>query len=195
MATIGLDKLYYAPITADEETGEETYETPVALAPAITAELSVNLASAILYADDKAEESVNEFASGELTLNTSDLPAAVVAALTGAVVDKNGVLIQASEDSANPVAIAFRAKKANGTYRYFWLYHVVFGPPSTTANTKADSIEFQTPTITGTITARIKPDSHGNHPWKAEVTEGDTGASTAITSWYTQVYEPTYAAG
>ena len=31
MATIGLDKLYYAKITEDE-TGNETYETPKTLA-------------------------------------------------------------------------------------------------------------------------------------------------------------------
>jgi hypothetical protein len=40
MATIGLDRLYYAKIT-ENENGEETYDTPVPLAKAITAELSV----------------------------------------------------------------------------------------------------------------------------------------------------------
>lgn len=51
MATIGLDRLYYAKIT-ENENGEETYATPVPLAKAITAELSVELAEATLYADD-----------------------------------------------------------------------------------------------------------------------------------------------
>ena len=35
MATIGLDKLYYASIVEDE-AGEETYDTPVQLAKAIS---------------------------------------------------------------------------------------------------------------------------------------------------------------
>ena len=39
MATIGLDKLYYATITEDRETGEETYAAPKQLAKAISAEL------------------------------------------------------------------------------------------------------------------------------------------------------------
>jgi hypothetical protein len=52
MATIGLDKLYYAPITEAPTTGDETYGTPVMLAKAISAELSVELAEATLYADD-----------------------------------------------------------------------------------------------------------------------------------------------
>lgn len=49
MATIGLDKLYYAKITEDA-SGEETYASPVQLAKAMTAELSVELAEATLYA-------------------------------------------------------------------------------------------------------------------------------------------------
>lgn len=53
MATIGLDKLYYAPITEDSD-GEETYGTPVKLAKAMTVDLSVELAEATLYADDGA---------------------------------------------------------------------------------------------------------------------------------------------
>ena len=57
MATIGLDKLYYAKITEDEN-GNETYATPVQLAKAMNADLSVELAEATLYADDGAAEIV-----------------------------------------------------------------------------------------------------------------------------------------
>ena len=53
MATIGLDKLYYAKITEDEN-GNETYASPVQMAKAMTADLSVELAEATLYADDGA---------------------------------------------------------------------------------------------------------------------------------------------
>lgn len=51
MATIGLDKLFYAPIT-EGENGDEAYGTPVMLAKAMTAELSIELNEATLYADD-----------------------------------------------------------------------------------------------------------------------------------------------
>ena len=67
MATIGLDKLYYATITEDEK-GEETYGSPVQLAKAMSADLSVELAEATLYADDGAAEIVKEFQSGTLSL-------------------------------------------------------------------------------------------------------------------------------
>ena len=195
MATIGLDRLYYAKIT-ENENGEETYDTPVPLAKAITAELSVELAEATLYADDGAAEVVKEFQSGTLTLGVADIGVDAAEVLTGAALDDNKVLISASEDGGAPVAIGFRAKKANGKYRYFWLYRVKFGIPATNLQTKGDSITFSTPTIEGTVMRRNKPDGQGKHPWKAEVSEDDPGVSPeTITGWYTEVYEPVFAVG
>ena len=191
MATIGLDKLYYATITENDK-GEETYAAPKQLAKAISAELSVEVAEAILYADDGASEIVKEFKSGTLTLGIDDLGNEAAAALTGATVDTNGVLISASEDGGSPVAIGFRAARSNGKYQYFWLYRVKFALPTATLNTKGDSITFSTPSIEGTILRRNKPDTTGKHPWKAEVTEGASGVKPeVITGWYKQVYEPT----
>lgn len=192
MATIGLDRLYYSKITEDIN-GEETYAVPSVLAKAITAELSVELVEAILYADDGAAEVVKDFNSGTLTLGVDDIGPTVAADLTGATTDDNGVLISASENVGTPVAVGFRAQKANGTYRYFWLYKVIFGLPATNLQTKADTITFSTPTIEGTVMRRNKLDGMGKHPWKAEVTEGDAGVSSAIiTGWFTEVYEPVY---
>lgn len=192
MATIGLDKLFYSKIT-EGENGDETYATPVALAKAMTAELSVELAEATLYADDGAAEVVKEFQSGTLTLGVDDIGKSVAEDLTGAVIDENGVLISASEDGGAPVAIGFRAKKANGKYRYFWLYRVIFGIPATNLTTKGDSIEFSTPTIEGTVMRRNKLDGKNEHPWKAEVNEDDTAVEASVISgWYTEVYEPDY---
>ncbi|MDO4929178.1 MAG: phage tail protein [Corynebacterium sp.] len=195
MATIGLDKLYYATIT-ENESGEETYVTPKPLAKAISAELSVELAEAILYADDGASEVVKEFKSGTLALGIDDLKPEVAAELTGCTLDDNKVLVATSEDGAKPVAIAFRARRSNGKYTYFWLYRVKFAPPATSLNTKGDSISFATPSIEGTIMRRNKAEKNGLHPWKAEVTEGQDGLKPqTITDWYKKVYEPTITKG
>jgi len=194
MATIGLDKLYYAKIT-EAENGEETYEKPVQLAKAMSADLSVELAEATLYADDGAAEIVKEFKSGKLTLGIDDIGSTVASDLSGATIDANGVIVSASEDGGTPVAVGFRAKKSNGKYRYFWLYRVKFGIPAANMATKGDSITFSTPTIEGTILRRNKPDTRGKHPWKAEVTEGDTSVTEeTIVNWYNDVYEPAYTA-
>ena len=169
MATIGLDRLYYAKIT-ENDAGEETYGTPEQLAKAISADLSVELAEATLYADDGASEIVKEFKSGTLSLGIDDIGSTAASDLTGATIDKN---------------------KSNGKYKYYWLYRVKFGIPATNLATKGDSITFSTPTIEGTILRRNKADAGGKHPWKAEALEGDVTAAT-ITNWYKEVYEPTY---
>jgi len=193
MATIGLDKLYYAKITEDEN-GNETYASPVQMAKAMTADLSVELAEATLYADDGAAEIVKEFKSGTLSLGVDDIGASTASDLTGATIDANGVVVSTSEDGGEPVAVGFRAKKSNGKYKYYWLYRVKFGIPATNLATKGDSITFSTPTIEGTILRRNKVDGQNKHPWKAEVTEGDSAvAEDIITNWYQEVYEPSYA--
>ena len=194
MATIGLDKLFYAKITEDAD-GNETYATPIPLAKAMTADLSVELAEATLYADDGAAEIVKEFKSGTLSLGIDDLGATIASDLTGSTIDSDGVVISAAEDGGAPVAVGFRAKKANGKYKYYWLYRVKFGIPATNLATKGDSITFSTPTIEGTIMRRNKADGVGKHPWKAEATEGDAKVSAnTITNWYKEVYEPNYGA-
>ena len=126
MATIGLRDLYRAPITIGT-SGAEEYGTPVRMAKAISAELSVEVAEAILYADEGADEVVKEFVSGEITLNVNEAPY---------------------------TAIGFRAKKAGGTYKYIWLYKVKFAIPDENYTTKGDSIEFTTPEIVGQFIKR-----------------------------------------
>ena len=67
--------------------------------------------------------------------------------------------------------------------------------PTTNLATKGESITFFTPTIEGTIMRRNKVDGRNKHPWKAEVTDGDTKVSAEIiTNWYKSVYEPEYSA-
>jgi phi13 family phage major tail protein len=195
MATIGLDKLYYAKITEDQN-GNETYGTPVRLAKAINADISVELLESTLYADDGTDTVIKEFKSGTLSLGVNDIGVQAAQDLTGAVLDANGVLISAGEDEPEPVAVGFRAKAANGHYRYFWLYRVLFGIPGASLKTRGDSIEFSTPSIEGAVTRRKKVDGLGKHPWKAEVTEGVTDASDAsVAGWFDAVYEPSYVSG
>ncbi len=188
MATIGLDKLYYADITEDDE-GNETYGTPVQLAKAMSVDLSIELAEATLYADDGESEIVKEFKSGTLSLEVDNIGSTAASKLTGAAIDDNGVIISAGTDSPPPVAVGFRARMSNGNYKYYWLYRVIFGIPSTSLQTKGDSVSFSTPTIEGTVVCRNKVDSNNKHPWKAEVTETSEN-SDIVSGWYDAVYEP-----
>ena len=114
MATIGLRDLYRAPITIGT-SGAEEYGTPVRMAKAISAELSVEVAEAILYADDGADEVVKEFVSGEITLNVNDLLPADLAALLGQKQDADKVVYGADTDEAPYFAIGFRPLSSRGS--------------------------------------------------------------------------------
>lgn len=188
MAQIGLKNLFYAPITEDS-LGNETYGAPVRLAKAINADLSPNSDDATLYADDGADVVYRGFINGTLTLEINDLGNSVAAALLGASVDANGALVSTGEDVPPPVAIGFQSPSARGGDRYFWFYRVVFALPSTSIQTKGESVEFATPSIEGTISRRNKIDTNGKHPWKIEAKAGEA-TSTLINNWFNAVQEP-----
>lgn len=191
MAQVGFSDLYYAKITHDSN-GNEIYGTPAVLAKGINVNIQINAPTADLFADDGVDLSAGgTFVSGTISLNVNDLRPSVVADLFGATIDANGVVVSSAEDTCNEVAIAFRSLKGNNKYRYFWLYRVIFSDPAISLSTKNESITFNTPTIEGRIMRRNKPNAVEKHPWKIEVTEGDTGVSSAtIDGWFDEVYEP-----
>lgn len=195
MAFIGLKDIYTADITEDS-SGNETYSTPVYLAPAISADIALNFDNAKLRADDKTEDAINEFVDGTITVGVSELGETKAANLTGATVDSNGLLIDTAEDQPPCKALGFKAKNSKGKYYYVWLYRVMFSVAQQNFATKGENITFSTPSIVGTIMPRNKVDSRGNHPWRASVTDGATTASAStISTWFSAVPpEPTYAA-
>ena len=191
MPTIGLDSLYYASIT-EQTNGEESYGDPVRIAPAIQVDLQPEYTSESLYADDGALITVTEFSGGTLSINTSDLPNEVLIELLGLRESNEGMIIYSAEDVAPYVAIGFRSRKADGSYRYVWLYRTKFAPPPNTYQTKSDTITFNTPTIEGTLYKRNKPDVNGKHPYMAVAESSDIATATVIGTWFTEVPEPTF---
>lgn len=181
MATIGLRDLYRAPITVGEG-GKEEYGTPVRMAKAISAELSVETAEATLYADDGACEVVKEFVKGELKLGVNDLRPEDLSALLGQTQDADDVVYASDTDEAPYFAIGFRARKTGGEYKYIWLYKVKFAVPEEKYNTKGDGIEFSTPEITGQFVKRQ------DGLWKAEHVAAPDNAVAA--DWFKTVREP-----
>ena len=191
MATIGLDKPYYSIIT-EGSGGVETYAAPVSMGKAISAEITLEFSEGDLYGDDGLAEAVREFKKGKLTFEQTDLAASVRHALLGAKIDNNGAVVSSAEDEAPYVAIGFRARRSDGKYKYFWLYKVRFSVPGTSLQTKGDNINFSTPKLEGEIMRRNKT-SDGSHPWKVDVTEGDTGVeSSTLSGWFSNVYEPDF---
>lgn len=181
MATVGLKDLYMATIT--ETSGVETFGTPERLAKAIKAEISVEVAEGVLYADDAVDEIVKEFVKGSIKLTVNDLEQAKVAALLGQYIDSDKVVFAGENDEPPYIALGFRAKKSSGgKYRYVWLYKVKFKIPNESFETKGDGINFVTPELEGEF---IKRDSDGM--WKADYTGLPT--DTVAAAWFTTVKE------
>lgn len=180
MATIGLRDVHYALLTKDDFT-EATYEAPVKVAGAISANVNPNPSSATLFADDGPYDSAATLGEIELELNMADLPPAVQAVMLGHTYS-GGLLIRRSTDTPPWLAIGYRSLKSNGHYRYTWLYKGKFSEAEQENQTKGDSIEWKTPTITGAFVRRDFDDA-----WQVEAESDDPEAAALTTDWFRSV--------
>lgn len=184
MATIGLRDVHYAKMLTDDSSGA-TYDEPEKISGAISANVNPNASSSTLFADDGPYDSAATLGEISLELNMADIPPAVSAALLGHTY-QGGMLTKRSTDTPPYVAIGYRSLKSNGYYRYTWLYKGKFTDGETANATKGDSIEYQTPTITGAFVKRDYDDV-----WQTEADSDDTNISqTTITNWFSAVVEP-----
>ena len=154
MSQVGLKNLYYAEMLTDT-TSSTTYDTPTKLAGLISVDISPSSNTNTLYADDGPYEAAESLGSVEVTIEVADLTLAAQAALLGHSVSA-GVMTYTTSDAAPYVALAFESQKANGETRYIKLYKGKFAEPETNHQTKGDSVDFQTATITGTFVADRK---------------------------------------
>ena len=174
MAGIGLQYCVYAPLTEDEVAGTYTYGTGKRGRKMIKADVKINTTKSSLYGDDGVGESVREFTDGEVTINQDDLTGTMKKDLLGneiksVTIDTKTVEEVISKDTDTPPFVGFgyiQSKMIDKVrqYRAIFLTKVQFGEPDDSAETKGQSINWQTPVIAGTIMRR----NDGN--WKEEVT-------------------------
>ena len=177
MATIGLRDVYYALLKEDPISGSPTYDAPVKIAGAISANVNPNASAATLFADDGPYDTAATIGEISLELNMADLSLETQSVLLGHSIS-NGVLKRKAGDVPPWVAIGFRTLKSNGKYRYYWLNKGKFALPEEDLQTKGDSIEFQTPTISGSFVKRNCDDE-----WQ-RVGDEDV-AEVEPSSWFT----------
>lgn len=185
MATIGLRDVHYALLTEDPVEGEPTYETPVRVVGAITANINPNSSSATLFADDGPSDTAATMGEITLELNLADIPLSVQAIWLGHTYE-GGILKRKGADTPPWLAIGFRTLKSSGAYRYMWLNKGKFSLPEEEYQTKGDSIEFATPTISGSFVKRDNDDE-----WERVADEDDEDFDTSLVgSWFTSPLTP-----
>jgi phi13 family phage major tail protein len=183
---IGLKNIHIAKLTKDDATGV-TYDAPVKLAKAIEASITPNVNSSTLYADDGPSEVVTSLGEIEVSIGIDQLPTDKAALLLGHEVNADGVLVKKADDEAPYVALGFSSPTSDGKEKFVWLLKGKFQLPEEAYQTKGDSVEFQTATLTARF---VKRDYDG--VWQYSVNSGDNGVNqTVITNWFTSVYEPT----
>jgi phi13 family phage major tail protein len=157
MAIIGLKRPVIAEIDT-ETTSATTYKSGQILAKAISANVTINNAGTDpLFADDEAAETASGFSDGTIELGIDDLTDAIAAYVLGhQIVNVGGVdeLQASTEDVGLYLGLGFtriRIKNGVKTYQAKIIKKVQFSEPSEETTTKGKSIEWQTPTLSGTI--------------------------------------------
>ena len=187
--TVGLKNMVIAPLTVDtEET--LTYGDLQLVAGAIEASITPQNADPdVQYFDDQEGDVL--YPDPELSFKTklADLPLIVQEMIFSNKIDDNGVLIRTANDKPGYFAVGFMSEKANGTYRYVWLFKVRAKPVTETYATKeGTSITRQTGEVEWTA---IKRTHDGRYQAVADEGQNGFDASKAATFLET-VYEPAF---
>ena len=190
-STVGLKNMVIAPVTADTETAT-TYGDLQRVAGAIEATITPeNNDPDIQYFDDMEGDVL--YPDPELTFKTklADLPLIVQEMIFSNKIDDNGVLIRTANDKPGYFAVGFMSEKANGTYRYVWLFKVRAKPVTETYATKeGTSITRQTGEVEWTA---IKRTSDGRY--QAVADEGENGfTAEKAAAFLNTVYTPVFTA-
>lgn len=181
---IGVSNLVIALLSDDSvDTGLATYETPERVPGAINTTINPNSSLGTLFADNGPYETASTIGEIGLELNVADLPLDLQAKLLGHKL-VGGVLRRNKEDIPPWVAVGFKSLKSNGKYRFTWLLKGKFSAPEQSNATKGDSIEFQTPTISGSFVAR---ECDGD--WQRQIDEDHVDYMASMgTNWFNDPY-------
>ena len=201
MATrIGVSNFHYATMTTEDTLTTPPAYAEVKSAPGIMSiNINPNASVDTLFADDGPFETATTIGQVEVEVQKNNLSTENKADLLGKTIDAKGGLISSSTDIPPWVAIGFRSLKSNGKYRYCWLYKGKFQDPEDNNETKGDSINWQSDTITGNFVRLVYEQTYQGRtiaPYKYEMDEDDEDIDTAtITGWLDDVVMPSFTGG
>lgn len=185
----GISKAYYA--VWDAATSE--YKTPVALPGAVSLSMSREGDESSFYADNIVYYSMDTNAGYSGDFELAKAPQSVYIDLLGQEVDDNHVLIESTDDKQVPFALLFEVD-GNTERQRFCFYNCTLSRPESEANTKEDTVDPDTDTLSIRMTSREFPwGNDTKNAVKASVTDGEETKAT-FDEWYTKVQLPKKAA-
>ena len=176
MAFIGMRHVVGAVFESHTPGSEPTYESGSGfdVGGAISGNLTINRNTNDLFYDDHLGESDNGISSMELELGLDDLLEEIQAkmGLLKAVSTGSGTsavtTYYETSGASKPIGLGYiRVRRKNGATKYqaLWIYKTTFSQNAENAQTKGETIEWQTPTINGKC-AGLDTDSSGDYNFR-----------------------------
>lgn len=145
----GLSTFLFGKLTENESTGAATYATPEKLAGAIECKVTFNKNNATVYSDNVLKASDYSVSNGTISLGVDNADDSIFGPLLGATKsEESDEWVYTSNDSAEFVGFGYILMKEEG-YKAVFFSKVKFQPFSEDGKTKADKIEYVTPTVEG----------------------------------------------
>ena len=173
----GLKNVHYAPLTFNN--GVPSYAAPIPIPGAVSLSMSVNGTPENFYADDGVYYVINNNMGYDGDLEIALIPESFRTGPLGESLDANNVLVERSDTQLAPFALLFEFAGDVKKVRHV-LYNCTASRPNVEGNTKEESLEVKTETLT--IKATPLPDG------KVKAKTGDITDSTVYDGWYGSVY-------
>lgn len=156
MANFGAKYPCFAPFKGVEPTNAlPKYDVKVVVGKLVSANLTVNLASGELYADDALTEQLSEFASGTIAMETDDMLDDVAAVVYGATAAEKKVTYNKGDTAPYGGLGYFKTLMRDGAkyYKGYFYPKVRAALGNDNAQTRGSSITFGTSNTTFTVFA------------------------------------------
>ena len=179
----GVKYLGIAPIT--KPSGKEVYGSPIELKQFISFSATKNYSETSWYSNDQTEETFNAIVDEDIEIVLGHLSGELRAKLSGANYDSKGVMTEKSDDEqAEFGLIVVLSQLPTGTLNKAY-YRVKLKVEATEGETKTDSINDSTVTLTG----KAIPNSEGIICRTIDSTD-TTADATVVSNWTKKVYVP-----
>ena len=183
----GVSNVHYAKYTDGTGGTAGTYATPVPMPGCTAITLTPQGSTWTFYADNIAYETGSSNTGYEVSLTIAVVGDQAKVDLLGYAIDDNGVLYESATDEPGDVALLWEFDGSKVKKRGL-LYSVKFNRPTTTGNTKTDSVDPDTDEMTGVAIGRdLTIDNATVNVIKASVTN-EAATKTQFDGWFNAVY-------
>lgn len=188
MAFVGMRYVVAAKLKEAEPGRAPVYDAGMVLGRGISADITYNRANNTLRADDVDAETDNGITGGTLSIGVDDIADEAQAAIMAQEMTKDGEYDELGE--ADPyVGVGYiRVRRFKGVTSYvaYWIWKAQLGIASESAATKQDTIQWQTPTLSGNMMG-VQPDESMKTKFRRRKTFTGENAEKDAYAWLNQM--------